>query len=32
LTDGSAEGLGAILTQLNENGLEQVIAYASKSL
>jgi ribonuclease HI len=32
LTDGSAEGLGAVLSQLNENGMEQVIAYASKTL
>jgi hypothetical protein len=31
-TDGSAKGLGAVLSQRNNKGQEQVIAYASKSL
>ena len=30
LTDGSAEGLGAVLAQQQEGGKERVIAYASK--
>jgi hypothetical protein len=31
MTDGSAKGYGAVLSQLDENGKERVIAYASKS-
>jgi hypothetical protein len=31
-TDGSAQGLGAVLSQRNDKGHERVIAYASKSL
>ena len=32
MTDGSAKGLGAVLTQLDENKKERVISYASRSL
>src|ERR1043165_5449033 len=32
ITDASGNGLGAVLTQLDENKRERVIAYASKSL
>jgi hypothetical protein len=32
LTDASGKGLGAVLSQKDENGKEVVIAYASKSL
>src|SRR6185295_6941185 len=31
MTDGSAKGYGAVLSQLDEKGKERVIAYASKS-
>ena len=32
MTDGSAKGLGAVLSQKDENGKDYAIAYASKSL